>query len=455
MNRLTLKQKLGYGAAAAGDSITYVLINTFIVFFLTTAAGIKPAAAGTLTVIGTVWNAFFNPLIGYISDHTSTKWGRRRPYILGFCLPLFLSVVLIFTVPGFSYPIKIIYYGLLIIAFWTSYTGFFVPYYALGAQYTSDFEERTYLRSFASFFNTLGTTISMALPVSLVNAIENCGIKTSAAWTITAAVIAFIASCTIIITVISSKDKDICRPPYTNSEAKGIKEMFNEYLQVLKLQPLRWLLMCSLFYLTAYSVFTSDLVYFLTYNMAFSEHSISIAMLFRCFICVILIVPIVKLSCLTDRKTALLIIVVTGCIGCILLRFVNLNNILMTVLLILFSVLITSSYWQVVPSMFYDVCDYDQHATGCRREGSVLAVQGLVESIASGIGTQVLGLILQFGDFNGLSDIQSERTMSWILNCTTWIPVVFMSLAIFALIKYPITRKSLEQAHQEDISGHL
>lgn len=120
-----------------------------------------------------------------------------------------------------------------------------------------------------------------------------------------------------------------------------------------------------------------------------------------------------------------------------------------------FSVLITSSYWQVVPSMFYDVCDYDQHATGCRREGSVLAVQGLVESIASGIGTQVLGLILQFGDFNGLSDIQSERTMSWILNCTTWIPVVFMSLAIFALIKYPITRKSLEQAHQEDISGHL
>ena len=59
---------MGYSSAAIGDAVAYTFINTYLMFFLTTVAGIRPAMAGTLTIIGAVWNALINPVMGYISD---------------------------------------------------------------------------------------------------------------------------------------------------------------------------------------------------------------------------------------------------------------------------------------------------------------------------------------------------------------------------------------------------
>ncbi|MDO4177495.1 MAG: MFS transporter, partial [Bacillota bacterium] len=97
MNKLSFRDKLGYSSAAIGDAVAYTFINTYLMFFLTTVAGIRPAMAGTLTIIGAVWNALINPVMGYISDHTKTSRGRRRPFMLGFCFPLAIAIVLLFT----------------------------------------------------------------------------------------------------------------------------------------------------------------------------------------------------------------------------------------------------------------------------------------------------------------------------------------------------------------------
>lgn len=447
MKKLTFNDKLGYGFAAAGDTITYILVNTFIVFYLTTVSGIQPALAGTLTAIGAVWNAIFNPIIGYISDHSRTKLGRRRPYMFGFCLPLVISISLLFTTPDLSYNARVIYYGILIIAFWTSYTGFFVPYYALGAQYTSDYDERTVLRSFASLFNTIGTTISMALPVSLVHFIQSRGVTQETSWTVTASLIAAVGGFCIILTAVAAKDKDPALAPQSGEQRDklSLKNMASEYVQVLKLKPMRWLLVCSLFCLIAYAMFASNLIYYLTFNIGLSSHAISLSMLFRCGICILIITPVAKLCKLTDRRTALLIMFLAGSIGCVAMRFCMLPPIFMVACIIIFSVLITTTYWQIVPSMFYDVCDYDELVTGHRREGAILSIQGLVEGIASGIGTQILGLILQFSNFNGDLNSQCDTALNWIYNCATWVPVLFLSVSVFALIKYPLKRSHTSQ----------
>ena len=63
-NKMTLAVKLGYASASFGDSATYSFVNTFLLFFLTTVAGIEPAAAGTIIIVGSVWNTIINPIIG-------------------------------------------------------------------------------------------------------------------------------------------------------------------------------------------------------------------------------------------------------------------------------------------------------------------------------------------------------------------------------------------------------
>ena len=102
-----------------------------------------------------------------------------------------------------------------------------------------------------------------------------------------------------------------------------------------------------------------------------------------------------------------------------------------------------------MPAIVYELCVYDEYTTGKKREGSIVSVQGLVESIAQGIGAQILGIILQLTGFDGNAPIQNDLTNSWIINCTTWVPVIFILIAAFSLYKYPISRKTFNEMSEK------
>ncbi|MDO4177312.1 MAG: MFS transporter, partial [Bacillota bacterium] len=257
--------------------------------------------------------------------------------------------------------------------------------------------------------------------------------------------------CSVIITYRASDGVDVCDFEENEEKEKlNLKKMFGEYVQVLELGPMRWLLVCTLFYLTAYTVWLSDLVYFLTFYLGFSSSAISLSMIFRSIISMIIIPPIIKLCAITDKRIALLIVIAFGCIGCVVSRFAGgMSGVALAMLVLLFSSIVMATYWQVVPALFYDVCEYDIYKTGKKREGAIVSVQGLVESISTGIGAQILGIILQANGFVGDAEVQSQQTMDWIFNCTTWVPVILMALAAFALVKYPISRKYYEKMLEE------
>ncbi len=445
MEKLRLGEKLGYCSAAVGDAIGYSLVTTFLMFYLTTVAGLQPAIAGTLSVLGAVWNATINPIIGYLSDHARTGWGRRRPFMMGFCIPLMFVMIFLFTAVDIPYTLKILYYGFMIIAFWTSFTGFFVPFYALGAEYTKDYEERSSIRAYASFFNMIGTLFSMVMPTMMVEILEKRGLTTAVSWTIMAAVLGIITASSIIITVKASEDKDHTKT-LKGEEAKpgeklSVIKMFREYLQVLNLKPMRWLLVVALFFLIAYAILLSDLVYLFTYYAGMDGSGVSFYMLIRCVLCMVTIPIIARLCRKTDKRKAMLIIFAFSSAGLIAFRFIGITDTAALIIYIFVSSAATSSYWQIMPAVFYDVCEYDEFETGNRREGAILAVQGLVEAAAYGIGSQVLGIILQLAGFDGSAVTQSQNALEWVFNCGTWVPVIFIAVAAFAMYRYPISRE--------------
>ena len=449
MDKLTFKEKLGYGSASVGDAVSYMFVTTFVMFFLTTVAGLQPAVAGTLTAIAAVWDALVNPIIGYLSDNARTRWGRRRPFMIGFCVPLFIFTTLLFTTVNVSYGMKVVYYGFMVIAFWTSFTGFFVPYYALGPSYTKSYEERATIRSYASFFNMVGTLFSMAMPTTIVQKLHESGMTEARAWQITAVFLETITVISIAITVIASKNKDVCEDieeedPQPQEKLNLIK-MFREYIEVLKLGPMRWLLLTSLFYLTGYAMIMADFVYMLTYRMGFDGNGISMAMVVRCLIIICAIPIINKLSNSTDKRTVQLAILIFGIIGIVALRFVEINSTARLIVFIFITGILTQTYWQIMPAIFYDVCEYDEFETGKRREGTILSVQGFVEAIAAGFGAQFLGIILQFAGFDGSAEVQSQTAMEWVYNCTTWVPAILLLVAVFTLWKYPLTKEKYNE----------
>ena len=185
MGKTTFGEKIGYGFASLGDAAGYGFIGTFLLFFLTTIAGISPAIAGSVAAIGSLWNALWNPIMGYLADKVYTRYGRRRPVMFAFAIPLVAASFLLFTNVDVPMVFKPIYYGVLVVLFWTCYSGFFIPYMALGADYTSDYDDRAMLRLVASAFNMVGTMFSMVMPTLIVDIFQNFGMSPSEAWSST------------------------------------------------------------------------------------------------------------------------------------------------------------------------------------------------------------------------------------------------------------------------------
>ena len=468
MEKTTFKDKLGYGIASLGDSIGYSFAGTFLLFFLTTIAGISPGVAGTIIAIGAVWNAVFNPLIGYFADKVCTRFGRRRPLIFVFTIPLMLTMFLLFTDIQMPTAIKPIYYGLLLMLYWTSYTGFVVPYLALGVDYTSDYDDRTILRLFGSFFNMIGAMFAMVMPTLIVEFLEGFGLAPSQAWSMTGLMLGIITLITNMATVVASKKKDVCSEEELMqraearakraealsakggskkpSDRKGaLSGIIKEYITVAKLKPMRPLIIASLTALIGGTMITADMVYYLTYNVGMSAVGISGFMLAKTLLGIVFIPIMAKMIAATDRRDTLMISYIVGSIGLCLSKMLDLPAMADLTVYLLFASICTSIYWQVMPGVFYDVCEYDRIKNGRNRSATIVSFQGLVEALAAGIGGQLLGWILEGGGFAGESAWQSETAQLWIENSTTIVPVVFFVITIIALYKYPLDKKTYNE----------
>lgn len=465
MEKTTFKEKLGYGIASLGDSVGYSFAGTFLLFFLTTIAGISPGVAGTIIAIGAVWNAIFNPIIGYLADKVCTKYGRRRPLIFVFTIPLMLTMFLLFTDIQMPMGIKPIYYGLLLMLYWTSYTGFVVPYLALGVDYTSDYDDRTILRLFGSFFNMIGAMFAMVMPTLIVEFLEGFGLTSGQAWSMTGLMLGIITLVTNMATVIASKKKDVCpeaelmqraearakraqakatqRTAFTQKGA--FSAIIREYITVAMLKPMRPLIIASLTALIGGTMITADMVYYLTFNLGMSAVGISGFMLAKTLLGIVYIPIMAKMIAVTDRRDTLMISYVIGSIGLCISKLIDLPDMADLAVYLLFASICTSIYWQVMPGVFYDVCEYDRIENGRNRSATIVSFQGLVEALAAGIGGQLLGLILEGAGFAGEKVWQSETAQVWIENSTTIVPVIFFIITIIALYKYPLDKKTYNE----------
>ena len=441
MNKLSMRDMIGYGPAALGDAVVYSLVSTFLLFFLTTVADIRPAAAGAIVAIGSISAAFFNGIMGYISDNVRTRWGRRVPFMVVFGITIFFAATLLFTAIGAPMLIKIVYYVFMVILFYMSYTGFFVPWFAMGAEFTQDYQERTKLRSYSAVFEMTGSLLAMVVPSSMVGTLQAHGFSPSMAWMITAASLGLLSSACVLVTVLTARKYD--KPQTTRiieAPSISVKNMLLQYWDVLKLGPIKPLLFSSLFFLIAYSILISDIIYFLTFNLTKSADEISALLFLRCAAGIV-IIPLINWLCrITDKRMCLMMVQFLCAIIISIFGLTGIADGTVLYIYVIFMGVSTVVYWQVMPAIIYDVCEYDQLETGQLRQGTIVSVQGLVEFISTGVGTQILGIILQLAGFNGQSPAQSETAQIWIQHCVTFVPAFFLILSCIALWKYPITR---------------
>ncbi|MGF1570409.1 MAG: MFS transporter [Nodosilinea sp.] len=161
---LPFSVKLTYGAGELAAAVPASLSAFFVLYFFTTVAGLSPALAGSVLLIGRVWDAINDPLVGWLSDRTVSPLGRRFPWMLVGVVPLAICSVLLWTVPAATSQMGIFtYYVVLSFFAFLAFTMVQLPYTALAAELADDYDERTALISMKSAFSIGGSILALAM----------------------------------------------------------------------------------------------------------------------------------------------------------------------------------------------------------------------------------------------------------------------------------------------------
>src|SRR5437762_13178343 len=137
--KLSFVEKAGYSLGDAAANFVFMTMILFQLNFYTDTMGITAAAAGTMLLVGRLWDAFFDPMMGVLADRTNTRWGKFRPWVLWTALPWAVVMVLAYTTPqGWSLAAKVAYAGLTNMLLMTLYSMNNMPYSALGGVMTGD-----------------------------------------------------------------------------------------------------------------------------------------------------------------------------------------------------------------------------------------------------------------------------------------------------------------------------
>lgn len=129
----------------------------------------------------------------------------------------------------------------------------------------------------------------------------------------------------------------------------------------------------------------------------------------------------------------------------ILMRILGINSMPDLLATVVFYGIANACYWQLMPSMLYDVCAVEELMSGENRSGAVISLQALSESLSIALSNQMLGIILQVAGFDGSAAVQTATAQHWIANCFAVIPGLFMILAGLLIKKYPIDKTAFER----------
>ena len=168
--KVKLKNMIAYGVGDLYGGGSFFIIGTLSMFYLINVVGLSPLYAGLIPGLSKIWDAISDPLMGYISDNTKSRFGRRRLYFLLAILPVAVSFILIWLPVKFDTEFfTFLYYLIAYLFFFTCSTFVMIPYNALSAEMSTDFTERNKLTSTRMIFSIVSTLIAGGLAKPIVD----------------------------------------------------------------------------------------------------------------------------------------------------------------------------------------------------------------------------------------------------------------------------------------------
>ena len=429
-SKLRTRTKLFYGIGDLGNAFVNSAIQFFLMKFYTDAALILPALAGNALLIGKIWDAVNDPLFGWITDKTKSRFGKRRVFMIFGAIPLGISIALLWFVPKADLISTFIWIAATFILFDTLWTLTNVPYYSLTSELTDDYDERSSLTTYRMVMAVPAYLIGVALTPVIVGlfALQRTG------YAFIGILYGIIAAVVLLVSAAGLRErKDLVTAKPETSPLKSL-------LIAIKNKP--FVKLCGIYFIIniSFAFIKILMAYYIEYQLLMkAETSLVMGLM---LVCVTLSLPFWQwVSRKIDKGPAYGLGMLVGGAAVVLTFFLPHHSTMLIYLIAVLAGFGFSAQWIFPWAMVADVADYDRLETGQQRSGVYYGVWGLATKISEALALAAVGWILTgFGYVPNVE--QTPHALLGIRLFFGLIPAACIFISLPLLFKYPITRKS-------------
>ncbi len=393
-----------YGCGDLFAGITGTTLGIWIFYFYTTVVGLSPIEAGSILAIARIWDGITDPTMGYITDNTHSRYGRRRLYFL-IGIPLTLSFGLLW-IDGFGYA----YYLLTYLAFNTVFTLVQVPYETLAAEMTNDFKMRCKLTGVRMIFAQSGALIASWLPAYILQQYDDEG----TAFLYVGGILAILCMLPWFFVYKGTWERESQLQRDSAPFFKEMKKLFAEMFSTFKLRIFRIHLCMYVGAFVALDVFNASFVHYLTFVLELDKLTIG-NLVTLLAVMQFAGTPVYAYLCMKYGNSATYrVAVIVAMLGVILWTITSsFEAPLMLAFVAAFVLGSSRGGIYLVPWNIYNfIPDVDEVLTSERREGIYAGVMTLTRKITQAFSIMLVGVLLEYSGFQSGADTQSASAIT-------------------------------------------
>ena len=436
--RYGLGQKLAFGQGSFAAWFINSSFNVWVFTFYFVAVGLPIIYILSAFVLWTVWNAFNDPLIGYLSDRTSTRFGRRRPYIMVGIIPILIIEIILWIPPTNSYFITFIYLLIILICYDLFYTCVTLSFDTLFPELYTSVKERAQVNTIKQVLATIGLIAAFIIPGLFISEISEKG-----GYLINGIVTSIIVGITLLIGIIwGTKEREEFRLDHQHEFTlfKGLKYTFKSKGFVL--------------YTIMFLLYEYVILLLATVVQLYGKHilhstpfmtSLLLGVMFIMGIFTVLIW--MKLDIKLGSRKAYMIAIIAYFIPSLWLLFID------TYAYALITVIIMGIGFGGMLYFIYliiaDIIDDDELKTGVRREGTFFGITNFFMRLAMILSIVTVSLVFTSTGWETYTPNPGADVILGIKILVVVFPGIALGITLICLFLYPYTKKRVQEMKQE------
>ena len=429
--KTSTKTRVMYSLMSLGVATPAEAVAGIIAFYIVDVKNLPTEWFATFWFFYTIYNAINNPLLGFVSDRTRSRWGRRIPYVLFGGLPYAAAFALLFTAPfdGKDNPLGLlVYFGAAIVIWETCYTAFATGYYGLLPEMFGDYRERTDVAAKMNIFQTVALVLGAAMPPLLADMLG---------WSGMATVLAVISVIAIYAGYPALFERADLKTDTSFPFMQALKYTFanRSYLTAAGAQMMRFV---------ATGTLQTGILFYLKYSLKVDESLGTVILGIAFLVAMISLYPWRNwvANKLDSRRTLMLAnaIMILGIVPMGFSPNINFTYAAAVILGVGLGGLVL-----IGDIIIAEVVDEDEVKTGHQRAGMYFGMSGFLITLSGLIVSSVFGLVMPAFGYNTLLDVQPPTVdLGFRIFLTVPTSIGFL-LAIFLLWLYPLHGKRLAE----------